>query len=168
MIETNLKKVSKQLGKISTRLRKRALRTPSKNKLVLNEYARKVRGDILSSMLSDPKTGETYKFGGKTHQASAPGESPAVFRGRLVKAIAYDIDGKKRVTLELGALAKAPHAKYLEFGTRKYGFSFGSVMEPRPFLEVNALKHINYLRKNIKDKILDIHLDVEKLPYKGL
>ena len=160
MIETNFKKIGMQLGIISERLRKRALKNPSANRFILHEYARRVRNDIVSSMLSEPKTGTIYAFKKKTHQASAPGESPAVFRGRLIKALAYDIDGRSHLTLELGALAKASHAKYLEFGTDR--------MEPRLFLKVNVLKHIDYLQKNIKEKILDMHLDIEQLPYKGL
>lgn len=71
------------------------------------------------------KTGRLYKFRGKVHQASAPGEAPANRSGRLLKSSDYKVTNWYK--MEFGE--EAFYAKFLEEGTRKR-------MAPRPHLRV--------------------------------
>lgn len=68
------------------------------------------------------KSGRIYRRGAKTHQASAPGETPAIDLGFLVNSALTEQDGPFRArtgfTME--------YAVWLEFGTRR--------MAPRPYL----------------------------------
>jgi len=85
------------------------------------ETAEAAANDAKASMAMS-KSGTIYKRRGISHQASAPGEPPALDIGRLV--------GSVRVT-RLGSMrwAMGPNTEYaeaLEYGTRKMG--------ARPFL----------------------------------
>ncbi len=51
-----------------------------------HKIAVEVREDIHDAMEA-PKHGNTYLIGGKIHQASAPGEAPAVFSGDLIASV---------------------------------------------------------------------------------
>lgn len=73
--------------------------------------------------MTGQKSGKLYKRGKKkTHQASAPGEAPAVDTGTLRRSILTQRDGDLRAVVSVGA----EYAVWLEFGTRR--------MAPRPFL----------------------------------
>lgn len=82
-----------------------------------------VRTEAISLMQNGPKTGRIYRRGGVEHQASAPGEAPAVNIGTLIGSIATEYNFK---TLSGRVIARAPYGAYLEYGTER--------MEPRPFL----------------------------------
>lgn len=89
----------------------------------------KQSGDIASRELvriltTGPRTGRVYTFRGRKHQASAPGEPPALRTGRLAKSVDYQVSGWH--TMVLGE--EAEYAKFLEHGTRR--------MQPRPHLQV--------------------------------
>lgn len=75
-----------------------------------------IEGDIKTSM-AEPKSGHIYG----NHQASAPGESPAIDTGQLANSI-------QTVVEELSATVgtNTEYAPYLEFGTHR--------MAPRPFM----------------------------------
>lgn len=51
-----------------------------------HQAATDIRQEIHDRM-DDPKTGIVYRIGGKLHQASAPGEAPAVLTGNLKASI---------------------------------------------------------------------------------
>lgn len=57
----------------------------------------------------------------RTHQASAPGDPPAVDTGKLIRSIETEQDGASAAVI-----VRAPYAYLLEFGTRH--------IAPRPFL----------------------------------
>lgn len=68
-----------------------------------------------------PRTGRTYKRGDKTHTASAPGESPAVDRGRLRQSATHHpvrIEGEKVIG---SAGVATDYALPLEIGTENMG-----------------------------------------------
>lgn len=52
----------------------------------VHDAAVDIRKDIHESM-EEPKHGNVYMIGGKAHQASAPGESPAVLTADLINSI---------------------------------------------------------------------------------
>lgn len=62
-----------------------------------------------------PKTGQVYKRGRKTHQASAPYQAPATDTGTLVSSIYYTQEGPYAATIG----SRLPYAYHLEFGTFK-------------------------------------------------
>jgi hypothetical protein len=69
------------------------------------------------------KTGRVYRFRGRPHQASAPGEAPANRSGRLARSG----DFKVRNWQEMTVGETADYAGFLENGTR-------GRMAPRPHL----------------------------------
>lgn len=92
--------------------------------------AQRMRNDIVET-LSRPGQGRTYRTGNRTaphrtHQASAPGDPPAVNTGRLRQSItALKISpGHWRVGTNV------EYAIVLEFGSRR--------MAPRPFMRPAA------------------------------
>jgi HK97 gp10 family phage protein len=75
-----------------------------------------IRERAVGSM-GGPKSGRMYG----THQASAPGEAPAIMFGQL----ANSIDTEMVSAVSGRVFSTAEHAPHLEFGTTQ--------MEPRPF-----------------------------------
>lgn len=56
--------------------------------LAVDQWAGKVKRESIRRIKSPPKTGRVYsKGGGRTHRASAPGESPAEDTGTLSRSI---------------------------------------------------------------------------------
>lgn len=119
-------KVNKDLRRISKELERSTDKVTDRVGFILAKGANTIRNDIVNSMFRDAKTGRKYKRGRKTHQASAPGETPAVDTGELARSIVYEIR-RNGLEIEIGAEAGAPYAKWLEEGTNK--------MEARPFLQ---------------------------------
>ena len=81
-------------------------------------------------LMASEKSGRVYNRGGKAHQASAPGEPPAVDTG-LLRASFFPQPGQivigKSATemwVDIGVGANVLYATYLEYGTR--------FMAPRP------------------------------------
>lgn len=83
--------------------------------------AKLVEGEMKTSM-SGTKSGLVYTRGGRSHQASAPGEAPAIDIGNLVNSIFSEKSGPGEALVG----AHAEYGVYLEFGTSR--------MAPRPFL----------------------------------
>lgn len=75
-------------------------------------------------IMQPPKTGKIYKRRGVSHQASAPGEAPANWTGRLVNSRRIDLF---EATLRARLNFSTDYAALLELGTPK------GQMEPRPF-----------------------------------
>ncbi len=78
--------------------------------------------------IAKPKSGKVYKVnrGRQTHQASAPGEAPAMETGNLVNSIAEELQRKDKTGATAAVIVLAEYGIHLEFGTED--------MEPRPFL----------------------------------
>lgn len=71
-----------------------------------------------------PKSGVTYRRGGVTHRASAPGQYPASDTGRLASSVRMEMPQPGNLTGRVGtAVNYGPH---LEFGTSR--------MAARPWL----------------------------------
>src|SRR5947209_5934865 len=79
-----------------------------------------IKTAIQTAMHSSPASGRTYHRRGRTHQASSPGEAPAVDTGGLVGGIATQNAGTS------GMVTIPGPAAFLELGTRK--------LSPRPFV----------------------------------
>ncbi len=77
---------------------------------------------VAKRSLAEPKTGTLYKRGNIIHQASAPGEPPAMDTGLLANSISTTAEGSLRYVVS----ASAHYAIYLEYGTYK--------MAARPFM----------------------------------
>lgn len=79
----------------------------------------------IKQQLSHPGSGEVYVHGGVEHQASAPGEPPAVDTGQLRNSIS-STSGEDASGPYVDVGTNLEKAGYLEFGT--------STIEPRPFM----------------------------------
>lgn len=100
--------------------------------------ANRVQAEALRTINEDPKSGRMYG----SHQASAPGESPARERGFL----AASIDVIPNVP-ELSATvnAGAAYAANLEFGTAK--------MAPRPYMRPSLEKFRRQIEEDIQARV---------------
>lgn len=83
--------------------------------LIVNTAALEAVSDVRRAIQGPPKTGNIYKRGAKTHQASKAGEAPATDTGTLVSSI-YNED-RGQYAKAIGS--RLPYAFYLEFGTFK-------------------------------------------------
>ena len=87
---------------------------------LVDTTANTVRFEAIAPM-SGPKSGRIYRRGSRTHQASAPGEAPAIDYGVLANSIQVERESDLRQTV----FTNTEYAVYLEFGTSR--------MSPRPF-----------------------------------
>jgi phage gpG-like protein len=85
--------------------------------------AREIEGKAKIS-IGEEKHGAIYLVqGGIEHQASAPGEAPAIDTGNLVNSIQVEMTGPAAAVV----FTNVEYAPYLEFGTIE--------IAPRPFLQ---------------------------------
>ena len=107
----------------------------------LEEGARIVESYAKTEMASG-KSGETYTRGnGRTHQASAPGEAPAIDYGNLVNSVQISEVTPERAIIGTGV----EYAEHLEFGTSR--------MAPRPFLRPAVDEHEREIVAAIEDAV---------------
>jgi hypothetical protein len=82
-------------------------------------------------ILSQPGTGRLYRRGNVTHQASAPGQAPAVDTGAYRASWTFALQGPDTVAMYPGPSPHPTHlGTWLEFGTSR--------MAPRPHARVAA------------------------------
>lgn len=80
--------------------------------------------EVKRLMAESPRSGREYRRGRKVHKASAPGEPPAVDRGRLIRSVGFRVVFlNKEWGVQVGSSLKNIPS-WLEYGTRK--------MAPRP------------------------------------
>jgi len=91
-------------------------------KLALNDIGSEVVNETVRFIKNGPKTGRIYTVRGARHQASSPGESPALRTGRLARSADYIVRNFQEMTVG----ESASYAGFLEDGTRN--------MDPRPHL----------------------------------
>ena len=147
-LNQKLKKISDELEETAKKIKIVAVQE-------LTSEVNEMRNTIILEMQRGTKTGEKYKRGKHLHQASGPGEYPAVDRGELLTSIFYDVDESK-MEVELGNLVGAPYGGFLEEGTKK--------MEPRKWLEPTVDKHEDELVKHIGNVVFR---ELQK-PFEGI
>ena len=98
---------------------------------MLNGFEDAINKDVVATALEintavkkriqrGPKTGRVYVRGNVTHQASAPGESPATDTGTLASSVYFE--QKSKLSSTIGS--RLAYAYYLEYGTAR--------IKPRP------------------------------------
>lgn len=101
-----------------------------------------VREEAVSLINTGAKTGRIYRRNGISHQASAPGQSPAADTGDLASKIGTSVDASALTgTIEF----YSAHAKHLEYGTSR--------MSPRPYARVAVAHKSDEITKDIADEI---------------
>lgn len=73
-----------------------------------------VRNEVIRLIMETEKTGRLYRRRGVVHQASAPGEAPAVDTANHIRNITIEVDVQK---LSASVVSSAAYAAALEFGT---------------------------------------------------
>ena len=91
--------------------------------------------------LQTPGSGEVYTRGSVSHQASAPGQPPAIDTGTLINSVNVDDVTPTEAVLGVGA----EYAEYLEFGTSR--------MEARPFLRPAMDENENEILAAVRDTV---------------
>jgi HK97 gp10 family phage protein len=98
------------------------------------------------------KGGRTYKRGGKSHTASAPGEPPAIDYGFLLGSIKGKLTNTTETSATVEVSADKEYAGRLEFGTGK--------MAARPFMrpamDKNKEKITEAVAVTLKRKINEV------------
>jgi HK97 gp10 family phage protein len=92
-------------------------------------------------LLQTPGSGELYTHGSVTHQASAPGQPPAIDTGNLINSIRVEDVTPTEATLGVGA----EYGEYLEFGTSR--------MAARPFLRPAMDENENEIVAAVRDTV---------------
>jgi hypothetical protein len=124
---------------------RKALRREARR--IIGETLNDIEADIAVAM-GEPKSGQLYRRGERWHQASAPGEPPAIDMGALAASIQQsdvkdDADGVSGMVFTNSEIAP-----YLEYGTGRAGAAWplpsrpGDVdytlswagMAPRPYM----------------------------------
>jgi hypothetical protein len=108
------------LDQVQAALRAYGARAEAEISKAVQAQAIDIRSDIQRRIQRGPKTGAVYQRRSVTHQASAPGESPATDTGTLVSSITY----RKVDALSAEIESRLGYATMLEFGTQR--------MAPRP------------------------------------
>ena len=145
MIESkSLNELNRKLAKTGEEIFKIIDSIPQGIKKKLAIGANDIRNTIITEMMTGPKTGKLYKKKSVTHQASAPGQSPAVDSGELISRIIFDV---RDMELEVGAEAGAPYAEFLELGTKK--------MKARPWLDPAVEKHASGIFDDVGDVVVE-------------
>lgn len=99
-----------------------ARRLPQVVNEICETSAKAIEVDAKASM-GEPKSGRIYSIGGVDHQASAPGESPAIETGNLLSGIQTEADGATRWVV----YTTASYSVELEYGAPARN------LMPRPF-----------------------------------
>lgn len=89
---------------------------------VIEDLAFKTQEFAIRGIQRGPASGRVYARGGRTHQASAPGEFPMSDTGRLAASVEVEIKSKMFRSVGTSVL----YGPHLEFGTTR--------MAPRPWL----------------------------------
>lgn len=126
--------------KLRARINELAKKAPKKIDRILFKAALNTHRIAIFSIQQGPKTGRSYKRGGKTHIASAPGEAPATDSGELVRNITIEKDAIMDYTV--GSREAAPQGFWMEFGTSR--------VEARPWLTPAARLARKQLQKDLR------------------
>lgn len=84
----------------------------------VSQVVRKTAFDVEAGVKTEmrgPKSGRMYRRGSRTHQASAPGQSPAVDFGQLINSI--QVEHVTDLTSKVGT--NVEYALPLEYGSRR-------------------------------------------------
>lgn len=84
----------------------------------VSQVVRKTALDVESEVKNEmraPKSGRMYRRGSRTHQASAPGQAPAVDLGQYINSI--QVENVTDLTSKVGT--NTEYAMALEFGSRR-------------------------------------------------
>lgn len=102
---------------------------------------KKLRQTASDNILKRGRSGRVYKYKGRRHVASSPGESWANRSGEARRGLIYSVQGSDQLTFG----NKAPHAEYLEFGTKNMA------ARPAHLISINENNRniINILDENI-------------------
>lgn len=97
---------------------------------------------IKVSMSASSHSGRIYKRKGKTHQASAAGETPAVHIGTLVNSIKSELVSSSDTDAWANVGTGVEYAEYLEFGTSR--------MEARPYMRPAYDENVEQITETVK------------------
>lgn len=136
--DSKIKQVMKVMPDLAPRAMKRAL----------YDIGQDMYKEIRRLIKEGPKTGRKYRVRGRTHTASAPGQPPANWTGKLRRSVSFKV---RRTEVEYGY--KQYYGKFLEKGTPK--------MKPRPGLRItyknkmgNIARHFdNRFKEQLEGKI---------------
>jgi len=109
-----------KIPEMTVRMRREASDVVKKTALGIGRESRE--------MMQEPKSGRIYYRGGVEHQASAPGEAPAIDMGALVNSIQTEMESE----LTGVTFTNMEYAEVLELG--------GKRLAARPFLTPAAEK----------------------------
>lgn len=100
----------------------------------------------VETAMRSPKSGRVYKRPGGTHQASAPGEAPAVDTGALIGSGHVEKTGPMSADIVYGT----EHALPMEFGAPARGIA------PRPFLGPAMVAEVEEFEHRIADALAGV------------
>ena len=140
---------------LDVKIKKLKSNTEDQIKIELYEIGKDLKKKALE-LIDEPKTGKIYtiEIGGQliVHQASAPGEAPAILTGRLRRSINYKVIGSRMLEF---ASYDVLYARDLEY--RDLINQTGQVLprvEPRPFLSAAFKSESGKFPQRLKDALV--------------
>ncbi len=101
------------------------------------EFVQHVIEKLQNRMRSGPHSGRIYKWRGRYHRASAPGEAPAIRSGETIRSLSFSSVGRGgSIQIKAGGAAR-----FLQRGTSR--------MAPRRFIEEELREQRNDFFKRI-------------------
>ena len=90
---------------------------------IVRETLNEIESDIAVAM-GEPKSGREYRRGERWHQASAPGEAPAMDMGALAGSIQQRLEDRGEQGAAGLVYTNVEYAPYLEYGTGSTGAAY--------------------------------------------
>ena len=113
---------------------------PERLQEVIQRFVDSTKRGVEDLINNSTPTGRMYTIRGVQHQASAPGEPPAIWTGTLVGSI------RSRVGKLSGSVGtNTRYARFLEQGTRR--------MQPRPYLGPVFEEQVERLKADIQREL---------------
>lgn len=109
-----------------------------------------LQNSMTKKIMTPPKTGRVYNRGGRSHQASAPGEAPANDLGNLVASMRQEHEPAK---LRGFVVVSAPYAAALELGALRMAMGQYWELEPRPYARPSVEEHRDAIQVGIQRNI---------------
>lgn len=116
-------------------------------KLGLRTIGRRLVSTAQKGVMNPPKSGRFYIIGGRTHQASAPGEYPAERTGRLRRSINFRMPSGT----EMRFGAEAPYSPFLQQTDHPDGVASWRKIAPRPFLTNSHNENKRFMQRDLEN-----------------
>jgi hypothetical protein len=117
--------------------------------LGLGDIGKNIKDTADKGIKDPPKTGRVYSIRGRRHRASAPGEYPATFSGRLARELGFEVVG-----LRMRVGSSTPYSRFLQQTDGPTKNASFTKIAPRPFLTNSHKTNAPSFQPIMRDRLL--------------